>query len=187
MWARSLQLLLLMAFILAACSGDPGTGPKQVRWDRDACERCRMVLSDPNHAAQIRYRPPGRQRSEVALFDDIGCAVLWLADQPWRDDPGVEIWVADRRTGEWLDARSATYVSGDVTPMAYGLGAQSEAVSGGLDFAQAKAHIRAVEKRFNVHDAHLMERLQEQARRREAGGDDGERTLPAISAHGEGL
>ncbi len=49
-----------LVLLLAACSGDPGTGPKDVRWDRDACERCRMVLSDRNFSAQIRYFPRGK-------------------------------------------------------------------------------------------------------------------------------
>jgi copper chaperone NosL len=188
MWAKACYLWLLAILLsagLAACSGDPGTGPKQVRWDRDACQRCRMVLSDPKHAAQIRYTPPGKQRTAVALFDDIGCAVLWLADQPWRDDPKVEIWVADRNSGDWLDARSATYVSGDLTPMEYGLGAQAQAVAGGLDFTQAKAHILVVEKRYNVHDAHLMQRLREQADRRAADNRDTAQHLPTISTHRE--
>ena len=161
-------LMLSLLLMLTGCSGDPGTGAKEVKWDRDACERCRMVLSDRSYAAQIRYLPPNKQRSVVALFDDIGCATLWLADKPWKDDPQTEIWVADYRTGDWIDARQATYVKGRVTPMEFGLGAQAEPVPDGLSFEQAKQHIIAVEERFNVHGVHLLERLKEQAKRREA-------------------
>ncbi|WP_275099924.1 nitrous oxide reductase accessory protein NosL [Sedimenticola hydrogenitrophicus] len=150
----------LLTLLVSACSGDPGTGPGEVKWDRDACERCRMVLSDRNHAAQIRYFPADKKRSKLMKFDDIGCAVIWLEDKPWKDDQKTQIWVTDINGG-WIDARNATYVKGDLTPMEYGLGAQSQPVSGGLDFAQAKAHIFAVEERFNIHGVDLLKRLEE--------------------------
>jgi nitrous oxide reductase accessory protein NosL len=156
----------LLALLVSACSGDPGTGPGEVKWDRDACERCRMVLSDRAHAAQIRYFPADKPRSKLIKFDDIGCAVIWLEDQPWRDDPKTQIWVTDINGG-WIDARNATYVKGDLTPMEYGLGAQSQPVAGGLDFAQAKMHIFEVEKRFNIHGVDLLKRLEERQEKRQ--------------------
>lgn len=157
---------LAITLLLVAC-GDPGTGPKETKWDRDACERCRMLLSDKHYGAQVRYFPTDKKRSKVLMFDDIGCAALWLEDKPWRDDASTEIWVTDHRTGEWIDARTATYVPGKITPMEYGLGAQAEPAEDGLTYAQAKQHIHEVEKRFNTHGVHLLQRLEEQARERE--------------------
>lgn len=179
-FSRLLWPLLLL--LLAAC-GDPGNGPVDVKWDRDACERCRMVLSDRNHAAEIRYHVPGKERSKIAHFDDIGCAVLWLQQQPWEQDPRTEIWVIDHLTGQWIDARSATYVTGKVTPMEYGLGAQDQPAPGGLDFARAQQHILEVERRFNVHGQQLLERLQEQAEQRRDAHDHtpDESALPPIA------
>jgi len=142
-------------FMLTACSGDPGTGPVEVRWDRDTCARCNMVLSDRRHAAQVRYAPGDGAPGQVKKFDDLGCALLWLDQQPWRERPGVEIWVADHRDGRWLDARSAHYITGRLTPMQYGLGAQAEPAPGALDLAQARAHVYEVERRFNVHGGSL--------------------------------
>ena len=52
--------------------------------------------------------------------------------------------------------------------MEYGLGAQMEPAEGGLNFEQAKKHVEEVEQRFNVHGVHLLDRLKEQAERREA-------------------
>ncbi len=150
---RYIFLLVLMPMFFAGCSGDPGTGPAEVRWDRHACERCRMVLSDRKHSAQIRYAKG--ERSEVKFFDDIGCAVIWLEEQPFADLPTTEIWVTDWRGGEWIDAAKATYVKGQVTPMEYGLGAQNESAPSGIDFTQAKAHILEVERRFNTHGGDL--------------------------------
>ena len=123
-----------------------------------------MVVSDPHFASQIRHLPEGK-RSRVDTFDDIGCAMLWLDQQTFRDDPSTEIWVADYRTGAWIDARKATYVTQNTTPMEYGLGAQSE--PGGMSFEQAKSHVYDVEKRFNRHGVQLLERLNEKADRRE--------------------
>ncbi|WP_165741837.1 nitrous oxide reductase accessory protein NosL [Candidatus Thiosymbion oneisti] len=154
--ARTLTATLALSCLamLAGCGGEPATGPVAVKWDRVACERCRMVLSDRHHGAQVRVKDLNG-KSEVFFFDDIGCAVIWLDDKPWRDDPQVEIWVSDWRSGEWIDARAASYLSGQETPMQYSLGAQSEPAEAALDYAAAKAHIFAVERRFNRHGGSL--------------------------------
>lgn len=149
----AVALMSLVLVSLGGC-GDPGTGPIDVKWDRVSCDRCRMVLSDRKHSAQVRVQEADG-RSRVYRFDDIGCAVIWLEDNAWRDDPATEIWVTDWRSGEWIDARTATWITGRVTPMEYGLGAQSEPAAGGLDYAQAKEHIFEVERRFNVHGGQL--------------------------------
>ena len=148
--ARKIFLLLTLPLFLA-CSGEPETGPAKVTWDRDACERCRMVLSDRHYGAQIRVPPgEGRKWGKVYRFDDIGCAVLWMDQQPWKEGPAIEIWVVDHRNGEWIDARAAYYVTGKTTPMEYGLGAQRDPAPGALTFEQAIPHIYEVEKRFSA-------------------------------------
>lgn len=153
-------LLIFMLPMIGGCEGNPETGAKAVKWDREICERCRMVLSDRKHSAQVRFFPEGKG-SRVLLFDDIGCAALWLREQPWQNDPRTEIWVTDHRTGEWIDARSASYVEGHLTPMEYGLGAQVDPIAGGLSYEQAVARILEVEAHFNAHGVDLMKRLEE--------------------------
>ena len=153
--ARFLWLVGLL--IVSACSQPPDTGPVKVKWDRDICARCSMVLSDRHHSAQVRAHEIPGKRSKVYLFDDIGCAVIWLQDKPWRDDPKTEIWVNDHRSGEWIDARSAHYLPGQVTPMEYGLGAQSDPTANSLNFEQARLRILELEARFNTHGIHLKE------------------------------
>ena len=168
--AERLRLFALAALMLLfnACSMDPGNGPADVKWDRYACERCRMVLSDRHYSVQVRYLPEGKKRTKVLYFDDIGCATLWLEEKPWKDDPGTEIWVTDHRSGDWIDARTATYLKEKITPMEYGLGAQREPVPGGLDFERVKLHVVEVEKRFDARGVQLLDRLKEQAERRAA-------------------
>ena len=148
----------MVSLMLSACTGEQETGPAEVKWDQNNCERCRMMLSDRNFAAQIRYFPEGK-RSKAVKFDDIGCAVLWLKDQQWKDDSKTQIWVTDHRGGEWIDARKATYIHKNNTPMGYNLGAQTEAAPEGLNFDQAIQHIEDVENKFNAHGIQHQDHL----------------------------
>ncbi len=157
-----LPFFLAATFLLSGCGGPPQAGAVEVKWDRDACERCRMVLSDRHHSAQVRFQPSGGKRSKVIKFDDIGCAVVWLQDKSWKDEATTQIWVTDHRNGGWIDALSAVYVKGQTTPMEYGLGAQPEPVGGGLSFTEATKHILYIEEKFNIHGVDLLKRLEDQ-------------------------
>ena len=135
-------LLGAIALFLAACSRTPETGPVELKWDRDTCKRCSMAISDRHYAVQVRGGP----KKQVFKFDDIGCAVHWLKDQPWGNDPATEIWVTDFRSGKWLDARAAHYVAGKTTPMAYGFGASAEALPGSISFEEVRKQLLAKDK-----------------------------------------
>ena len=140
-------LRLVPLLFLFACSQEPATGPAEVRWDREVCAHCSMSIGDARFAAQVRGGPGGK----VYKFDDIGCAMVWLDDKPWKDDAGTEIWVADYENSGWLDARAAKYQLVLHSPMGYGLGAVKAAEGDVFDFAGAVAHIREVEKRDHIH------------------------------------
>jgi len=146
---RRLSRLVLLAFLITACS-EQDTGPVKVRWDRESCARCAMAVSDRNYSAQIRGGPAGKG-TQVYKFDDIGCAVIWLDQQAWKDEARTEIWVNDHRNGTWIDARKAYYVTGKITPMGYGLGAQLEPVEEALGFAAASRHIYEIETTTHKH------------------------------------
>ena len=142
--------LLLISNLLVGCSGEDATGPGEVRWDRDSCTRCAMAVSDRHFSAQVRGGAVG-QKTRLYKFDDIGCALVWLDGQPWKGDARTEIWVTDQLSGEWIDARLASYVAGKITPMDYGLGAQPEALPGAMDFTQARHHIYTIDERKHMH------------------------------------
>lgn len=147
-------LVLLLLPFLAGCFEEP-TGPAEIRYDRDVCEICRMIISDPRFAAQVR----GGEHMDVWKFDDIGDALHWLKEQPWRDDPKTEIWVTDYdHPGEWLDARKAHYVSGVVSPMDYGFGAVGDSRDGAVDFAAMQAAVieRGLTSRCDTPDGHVQ-------------------------------
>ena len=80
--------------------------------------------------------------------------MIWLQDKEWKDEAGTEIWVTDYTNGQWINARTANYVTGKLTPMNYGLGAQVEAAAGALDFTQAIEHIMISENEKHQHGGH---------------------------------
>lgn len=136
-------LVLLAALLLGACSGDPKSGPVEIKWDRDGCTHCGMALSDRHFAAQVRGGPKHR----AFKFDDIGCVVEWLKKQPWAGEAATEIWVKDYRSDKWLDARQARYVGGKTSPMAYGYAAIEGNEPGTIDYAELSRRVLAKENR----------------------------------------
>ena len=124
---------------LVACRSQPKTGPVAIDWGQDRDARCHMVISDRHFAAQIRV-PDGSVRN----FDDIGCAMFWLASQPFDEQtPGLEIWVADYQDGAWLAAPGAHYLAGHKSPMHYQFAATGEAAPGTVSYPEMKKSILA--------------------------------------------
>lgn len=121
--------------LLVLCGCERRSGPIEIAWDRDTCARCGMVISDKHFAAQVR----GGSEGQTQVFDDIGCALQWLEEQSWK--ARAEVWVADYRSGQWLDARQAYYVAGRLTPMNYGLGATSKPVARSVNFEAAQLQL----------------------------------------------
>ena len=146
-------LLISGLLVLGGCTPEDATGPGEIRWDREVCTRCSMAVGDRHFAAQVRGGPAG-ERTRLYKFDDIGCAVIWLQQQSWKDDARTEVWVVDFIDGEWLDAREARYAKGRLSPMNYGLAAQAEASGDALDFEQAVAHIMMIENQHHLHGGH---------------------------------
>lgn len=142
--ARTRAALLLLA-IAVACS-EPTSGPARIVWGRQACDHCGMAISEPRWAAQLRLGP-----HEVLRFDDLGCAVEWIAAHG-VSDAALELWVMDMDTEQWIDARHAFYRPDQRTPMAYGFGAIATRAPDALDFAAARHAILAKRKERAPHD-----------------------------------
>ena len=140
-----------MAALLAGCKEK--TGPEKIRYDREVCEICNMIISDPRFAAEIRD-PSGK----IHKFDDIGDAIHWMIRQDWykAGQKPKEFWVKDYQTGKtWLDAYKAYYVSGLTTPMDYGFGAVAEKVEGAVPYAEMEKAV--IEKGLSSRCQHLDE------------------------------
>lgn len=121
--------------------------PIKVTWDRDLCTECRMALSDNRYAAQVVDT-----KGKNFLFDDIGCAVLWLRKQDWRDS--ARIWVSDYNTTKWIEADKANWQYGDPhTPMGYGFSATRSEVKNSMDFATVKKWVYVGKTLVNENSA----------------------------------
>lgn len=130
-----------LAAMLAACDRSSlPEGMVEIRWDRDTCTRCNMIIGDRRFAAQLNGGPERRSYK----FDDIGCVVVWLAGRPWGADAATRIWVMDSGDGRtWLDARKARYVGGKTSPMGYDFAATGAESPGSLDFEDMRRHVLA--------------------------------------------
>jgi len=137
-----------LLLLLIACTDGPETGPAKIHFDRDSCEKCRMLISDPYHAAQVR----GGEKHQAHKFDDIGDAVTWLEKQSWKSETKTEIWVADHNTGEWIDARKAWYVREKHTPMNYGYSAQTEQSETAVDYNAMAQGVLKIEGKHHHHE-----------------------------------
>jgi hypothetical protein len=137
---RRISAAALALLLGAACSREPGSGPGGLVWDRDACERCGMAVSDRRFAVQVRSALDQRLHD----FDELGCALLWLREEHAAQAP-AELWVRDRGGEGWLDGFQARYTGGFVTPMGYGYAATGEAAGQELSLDQLRPLIEAME------------------------------------------
>lgn len=140
-------LLCLLGLFFVGCDSKPNFEPKKVHWDRDMCERCKMVLSDRKHSAQVVNVQTGQKYT----FDDIGCVILWFKEDKITWNNESIIWVNDAQSGEWINAREAFYNSENVTPMAYGFGAhksrgQIKEGAEVIDFAEVSRRVIKIGK-----------------------------------------
>jgi hypothetical protein len=136
-----------LALALAACAktGWPDD-MVEIKWDRDTCVRCSMVISDRRFAAEVRGGP----NNAAFKFDDPGCLAFWLRDKagqyPWLAEPATRLWVADvnlkGKDVTWLDPRKAQYIN-KTSPMGYNFGAVAYPQMGSLDFAGMREHVLA--------------------------------------------
>ena len=126
--------------VLGGCNQEPAAGPVDIKWDREVDPRCSMVISDKHFAAQIRD-----QNRKVWKFDNVGCAIFWLAHQTFNEETArVEFWVNDyENPGQWLDARQANYIAGKKSPMGYHFAAVKNPTPDSVPYAEMKKRILA--------------------------------------------
>ena len=116
---------LFLTLTFSGCEKRSTTAVAEVHWDRDMCARCVMVVSDRVNTVQVRHPDTGK----TYMFDDLGCTVLWFEEEniEWKDK--AVIWINDNKTGKWINARTAFYDTGNITPMDYGFAAHKEKAS----------------------------------------------------------
>lgn len=115
---RVLPVLLLLAGALACGGGASPAAPPEIVYGADECAHCRMIVSDPRHAAAARS-----PRGDEARFDDLGCLAEHLRAAP--DGTAWQAWVHAEGEADWRRAEETWYVHLPdlVTPMGSGLAA----------------------------------------------------------------
>lgn len=142
-----IAIVFILAGLPAGCRPVDTGRPPTVRFGEEACASCRMIIGDEHFAAAL-VNPTG----EALKFDDIGCLI---ESESERIRPDVAYWVRDAGSGEWLDARSATFVHspGVVSPMGFGLAAHPA--------GRAASEPKGRMLRFQELPGYLAERSQE--------------------------
>jgi copper chaperone NosL len=112
--------------VLGGCVGS--SAPVAIDTRNDACDHCRMIVSDPRLAAEIVT--PG---DEPRIFDDLGCLRDYLTASPIARD--AVVYVADHQTGDWVRASDAVFtrVAAVATPMGSHLLAHASVASRDAD------------------------------------------------------
>jgi hypothetical protein len=123
------------AALLAACAR--AEGPEPIAWDEERCAHCRMLISDPAFAAQLRTGD-----GLVESFDDPGCL---LAQRGEGLPP--ETWFHHLREERWIAGDRVAFERVAETPMGYGLGAVDAGSEGALDLPAARRQVAEREAR----------------------------------------
>ena len=123
MIGRAAAAVLCGAFV--ACGG--GASPESLQ-PGTACSHCRMTIVDAKLASQIVAAG-----EEPRFFDDLGCLAAYLSGHPAGS--GARIYVADHRSGQWVEASAALFGRDEAlpTPMNSHLFAHASAESRAAD------------------------------------------------------
>jgi copper chaperone NosL len=122
---------MLIGAVVFLWPAAPQHGPEPIAWGRDTCARCRMHLSEPGYAGELRDRHGVLQK-----YDDVGCLVAAIVDAH-AEVP--EAWVEDHEGGGFVPLLTAHLVDAAAvrTPMGHGVVAFARS---GAAQAFAEAH-----------------------------------------------
>ena len=102
-----------VAVAAAACA--PAT-PQAIASAGQACDYCRMTVSDERFGGQIITR-----KGKVYAFDSIECLASFYLEQPTTGDRAT-VWVADyAHPGHWITASSAVFARSELHQSPMGL------------------------------------------------------------------
>ncbi len=96
-------VVVAMAALLACFGG----GPRLLRIGQDACDYCRMSISDGRFGGEV-VTSTGRVRT----FDSVECLAGYVAAAE-QAPSSLGVWVADYRTSELVPVASARFVVSD--------------------------------------------------------------------------
>jgi copper chaperone NosL len=93
-------------FVGSMAMGCAQPGPGVIHYDSDACDHCRMTISDPGFAAQLVTRT-----GKVYRFDDPACLVSFAAAGRVAPADVHSIWVNDHaHPDKLISAQDALFI-----------------------------------------------------------------------------
>jgi copper chaperone NosL len=113
-----MKRLAAVLLLLLGCRA-PESGPVEIAYGEDACDLCRMIISEAPFAAEARFGP-----DRVEKYDDVGC----LGERLWGAARPASMWVADHASGKLHALESMHFVRAPElkTPMGSGVAAFRE-------------------------------------------------------------
>lgn len=95
---------LVVAGMFSSCAPK---APEAVKLNSDACDFCKMTISDGRFAAQMITN-----KGRVYKFDDLSCMQNYVREEPARKES--RLFIADfNKPAEFLEVEKASYVSGE--------------------------------------------------------------------------
>lgn len=115
---------LVLNLFVPGCSKAGGDRPPVIRYAKDRCTQCGMIISEELFASALV-----KTNGETAKFDDVGCMIRFRARLNPKEERSVL--VHDYESGAWIEAQTAKLVHAReiVSPMGYSLAAFSNASS----------------------------------------------------------
>lgn len=100
----SITVTLFLPLLLASCSK---AQPEAVKLNQDACDYCKMTISDRRFAAELIT-----EKGRVYKFDDVDCMNNYVNENPKSN--GSELFIADHsEAGKWIPVEKAFYIVGE--------------------------------------------------------------------------
>jgi len=122
-------LAAVVVFVVRGAGALPD-GPLPIAWDRETCAHCHMHIGEPRHAVQLITTD-----GEVASFDDVGCAIRYLA----AHSPAIHRLWFHGEGDTWIPADRVGFVATGATPMGSGLLAVDATMPGARTLAEVSA------------------------------------------------
>lgn len=113
----TLFVILFVLPVLVSCGG----GPQPIKFGKDACDNCRMIISDPRFGAEMVT-----VKGKAYKFDDINCFWKFKKSKEINDaELTFQLVIDYNKPGALIDAANACILQSDAikSPMASKLAA----------------------------------------------------------------